>query len=787
MLRNYLLVAWRSLRRNKVHSFINIAGLSLGMAIALLIGLWIMDELSFNRYYTDRRRLVQVMDVQTAPGQGTDVGTSISSVISPVLNTGFKNVFKQTALIAYPSEALLAYGDKHLSTLASWTQASLPDMFSFRMIEGSASSLKEPSTALMARSTAEALFGKTDPIGKVFKLNNKLQLKLGGVFEDLPANLTFRNIKVLLPSNNAAAAWLRNNTDWDNHNSQLYAELADGVTAEQATAMIKNLPTPNIKEDHEELMAYPVSRKHLYGEFKNGQPSGGQIVFVWLFGTIGSFVLLLACINFMNLSTARSERRAREVGIRKTVGSGRSQLIAQFLGESILMAFLALVLACLLVQLALPWFNEVAGKEIAAPWHNPLFWLAAIGFSLFTGLLAGSYPAFYLSGFDAVKVLKGTFRAGRSARLPRQVLVVTQFTVSLALIIGTIIVFRQIQCAKNRPTGYDRSGLVTIPINTDDLGGHYDELRNEILSTGVADNMAESSYPLTGFWQNNSLDWPGETPAQKAVNFRDVYVTPDFGKTIGWTIVGGRDFSHAFKTDSDACILNEAGLKVTGFKDPIGRVLNYFGKPYTIIGITKNMLTNDPYDTIEPAIFLGRGWLGTITIRIKPSIPVRTAIAALQPIFKRRNPSSPFIYKFIDDDYAQKFAAETRVGQLAAVFAGLAIFISCLGLFGLASYLAEQRTREIGVRKVLGAGVFNLWSLLSRDFVRLVALSMLIAMPLAYLGMAEWLRNYPYHTALSWWIFISAGAGILIITLLTVSFQAIKAAMMNPVRSLRSE
>jgi len=264
-------------------------------------------------------------------------------------------------------------------------------------------------------------------------------------------------------------------------------------------------------------------------------------------------------------------------------------------------------------------------------------------------------------------------------------------------------------------------------------------------------------------------------------------VTPDFGKTIGWTIVRGWDFSHAFKTDSDACVLNEAGLQVTGFKDPIGRVLNYFGKPYTIIGIANNLLSNDPYDTIEPAIFLGRGWLGTITIRIKPGTPMRTAIAALQPVFKRRNPGSPFMYKFIDDDYAQKFAAETRIGQLAAVFAGLAIFISCLGLFGLASYLAEQRNREIGVRKVLGAGVFNLWGLLSRDFVRLVALSMLIAMPLAYWGMAEWLRNYAYHTSLSWWIFAAAGAGILIITLLTVSFQSIKAAMMNPVQSLRSE
>jgi len=787
MFKNYLLVALRNLQRNKVHGFINIAGLALGITIALLIGLWITDEMSFDQYHCARRRLVEVMDYQATPGHETSVSPTISSVIAPVISRGYKDVFKKTALRTQTNDLLLTAGDKAIQRRATWTQASLPDMFSFRMISGSSASLDDPSTALIAASTAEALFGKTSPLGKTIKLNYGVELKVGGVFEDLPAGSQFHEVQALLPIYNNAVSSLWTNTDWDNHNSVFYAELADGVSVEQATARIKNLPTPHIKEDHEELLAYPFSRLHLHGEFSNGRESGGRIVSVWLFGIIGGFVLLLACINFMNLSTARSERRAREVGIRKTVGSMRSQLIAQFLGESIMIAFFALVLAILLVQLSLPWFNQVAAKEMPAPWANPLFWPSAVGFTLITGLLAGSYPAFYLSGFDAVKVLKGSFRAGHNANLLRRILVVTQFTVSMTLIIGTIVVFRQIQLAQDRPAGFDRSGLMTININTPDLVGHYDELRSEILSTRVADNMAESSYGVSGFLQNNNLDWPGATSSQKAVNFRDVYVTPDFGKTVGWTIGQGRDFSRAFTTDSDACILNEAGLKVTGFKDPIGRVLTYFGKPYTIIGIARDMLTNEAYDPIEPGIFLGRGFLGTITIRIKPGVPMRTAIAALEPIFKRRNPGSPFMYQFVDDEYAQKFAAETRIGELSVVFAGLAIFISCLGLFGLASFVAEQRTREIGLRKVLGAGVFNLWGLLSWDFARLVALSMLIAMPLAYWGMEEWLRIYAIHTSLSWWIFASVGAGMLLITLCTVSLQALKAALMNPVKSLRTE
>jgi len=788
MFRNYFLVAWRNLHRNKAHAFINIAGLALGMAIMLLISLWIVDEISFDHYYPNHRRLAEVLVQQHPKGKQmyNGVGQSIATAIEPSIRSSYKDLFRREAVVSYAFDAVIANGDKQFSRQMVWTYASMPEMFGFRMLSGSAASLADPTTVLLAHKTAVALFGNTDPVNRSVKLGNMFVWKVGGVFDDQPDNAMFHEVQVLLPATSKNADMLRSD-DWGNHNAWMFVELADNVTAEQATARVKNLPTPHIKDWLEELMIYPLDRIHLHTDFNAGRVEEGRIQYVWLFGMIGGFVLLLACINFMNLSTARSEQRAKEVGIRKTIGSLRSQLIGQFLGESILMSFAALFLALVLVKLTLPLFNELAAKDVAAPWSNLTFWVLAVGFTLVTGILAGSYPAFYLSGFDAVKVLKGTIRVGRSARLPRQVLVVIQFTVSLTLIIGTLIVYRQIAVAMDRPVGYHRGGLLTVDINSDDLSGHYDQLRNEILKTGAAENMAESSFSTTGFFQNNGLTWDGQQPGQKFVFYRDVNVTPDFGKTVGWTIVRGRDFSRDYRTDSSAMLINEETLEVTGFKQPLGQVVQYFGKPYTIIGVVKNMLTNSPFDTVQPAIFLGDGGYGVITIRLKAGVPVHTALAALEPVFKSHNPGSPFLYKFVDEDYAKKFDAETRIGSLAAVFAGLAIFISCLGLFGLASFMAEQRTKEIGVRKVLGAGIFSLWGLLSRDFVKLAFLSMFIGMPLAYWFMHQWLQNYTVHTNLSWWIFASAGVGILVITLLTVSFQSIRAATMNPVKSLRTE
>jgi len=787
MLKNYFRVAWRHLRKNKGYTFINIAGLATGMAITLLIGLWITDELSFNHYHTNHSRIAQAMVIQYSPEEVYN-GTVVSVPMGQALRDRYSHLFTKVGFVGGGGDHLIAVGDKKLNATGVWVDKDFVEMFTLKLLKGSAASMNDPSTALISQSLATALFGNADPTGKTFKYENKVDFTIGGVYEDPPRNSDLSYSKMLLSWDNKENHYSNQNTNWDDHNCNVYVQLADKVTAEEASARIKKLPAPYIKGRLEEAMVYPLDKAYLYNEFKNGKASGsGRIQFVWLIGFIGCFVLLLACINFMNLSTARSERRAKEVGIRKTVGSLKRQLIGQFLLESVIVALLAFVISIGLVALNLRCFNIIAGKEMTLPYNNGLFWTLAIGFTLFTGLLAGSYPAFYLSRFDPIKVLKGTFRVGKYAGLPRQALVVLQFSVSLTLIIGTFIVYRQIEYAQDRPVGYKRDGLFTVNINTPELAQHFDALREELLQKRLVASIAGSSMAVTAFYNNNDLEWRGKRADQATTWFRNVNVTREFGKTIGWTVLQGRDFSRAFATDSNSMILNEAGAKATGIANPVGETMKFFGKNYTVIGVVNDMVTNSPYQKIEPALFLGDGYISTITMRLRPDQPAHATLDALKPIFAKYNPSSPFVYNFTDDAYFRKFQDEVRIAQLASVFTTLAIFISCLGLFGLASFVAEQRTKEIGVRKVLGASLFTLWGLLSKEFFKLVVISFFISMPLGYLFMHKWLQTYPYRTALSWWIFALAGAGILGITLVTVSYQSLKAATMNPVKSLRSE
>jgi putative ABC transport system permease protein len=675
-----------------------------------------------------------------------------------------------------------------------WVEPNFPSMFSLKMIKGIRSGLADPSSILLSSSVARSLFGKEDPVNKIIKLDNKESYKVTGVFEDLPRNTTLYETKILLSWNKYITTedWLKGSmTQWGNHSFQAFVQVNDHVDIAKVSDKIKNASMIHLKEAEdgkEELVLQPMDNWRLHSEFKNGKLAGGRIHFVWLFGIIGIFVLLLACINFMNLSTARSEKRAKEVGIRKTIGSLRRQLIKQFLTESVLISLLALVVAIILVIILLPFFNGLSDKQISFPFASLSFWGILLAFTFFTGIIAGSYPAFYLSGFKPIKVLKGTFRAGRFAALPRKVLVVVQFTISIALIIGTIIVYKQVQFAKSRPVGYTREGLITLNMNTPDLFGHYDALRNDLIATGAVENMAESSSPSTDVWSNQiGFDWAGKDPNTLPL-FGTIGVTQDFGKTIGWHILQGRDFSRDFTTDTSALILNEAAVKLTGLKNIIGQIINWNKKPYTVVGVVKDMVMQSPYEPVKPTIFsMNPGWASIITVRIKPSESMQAALAKMETVFKKYNPGSPFEYKFTDEDYAKKFSDEERIGNLSTFFAVLAIFISCLGLFGLASFVAEQRTKEIGVRKVLGATVFMLWRMLSKEFVVLVIISSFIAIPLAWYFLHEWLQKYEYRTNISGWIFLAAGLGALVITLLTVSFQAIKAAIANPVKSLRSE
>ncbi|HSZ84804.1 MAG TPA: FtsX-like permease family protein, partial [Puia sp.] len=469
-----------------------------------------------------------------------------------------------------------------------------------------------------------------------------------------------------------------------------------------------------------------------------------------------------------------------------------TQLIKQFMAESLLVVFFSFLLSLIVVQLMLPLFNEVADKKMVLPWNNIFFWLIGIGFSFITGFIAGSYPAFYLSSFKPIKVLKGTFRAGRYASVPRKVLVVLQFSVSIALIIGVIIVYKQIQLGKDRPVGYKREGLMTVTTPTDEIHDHIDVVRDELKRSGAVTEIAETVNPVTmlGF-AGNGFQWNGR-PIDDNFWIGKAYITPEYGKTIDWQIIQGRDLSRSIATDTAAVILNESMVKYMGIKDPVGMVIKetLFGKTtsYTVIGVVKDMLMQSPYRSVKETIFIADNEkTHNVAIRLNPQVSINTALGKIANVFKKYAPASPFEYKFIDNEYERKFGDEERVSKLASVFAVLAIFISCLGLFGMASFMAEQRTKEIGVRKVLGASVFNLWKLLSKDFVTLVIISLLIASPIAYYFMRKWLQNYQLRIDISWWIFAAAGAGAMFITLLTVSFQSVKAAIANPVKSLRTE
>ena len=790
MIKNYFKIAWRNLLKSKWYSSINVIGLATGMAVALLIGLWIWDELSFDKYHRNYDKIAQLMTTQTFNDE-TGTGSAVSMAMGIELRTKHTSDFKYVTLASWNFEHIVAVGDKKLSHRGMWTQPEFPLLLSLKILKGSFEGFKDPSSILLTESVATALFGNENPIDKTVKLDNKTDFKVVGVYEDLPHNSTFYDTKFLIPWDKYVTTenWLKESaTQWGNHSWQAFVQVNENVDFAKTTAKIKDIPKKHVKEGKEEVLLHPMSKWHLYSEFKNGKVVGGRIQFVWLFGIIGVFVLFLACINFMNLSTARSEKRAKEVGIRKTVGSLRRQLISQFLTESLLISLLALIVAIAMVVLLLPFFNGLSDKKMTIPWTNSVFWSLTLLFTFFTGLVSGSYPAFYLSSFEPIKVLKGTFRAGRFASLPRKVLVVIQFTVSVTLIIGTIIVYRQIQHAKDRPVGYTREGLVTVMMNTPDLHGRYNALREELLKTGVIEDMAQSSSPVTDIWSNQiGFDWKGKDPNTTPL-FGIVAATHDYGRTMAWNVKEGRDFSRSFPTDTGAIILNESGVKLTGLKNPVGQIMKWNDKDHPIVGVVADMVMESPYMPVKPTVFfLDYGWASVITMRIKATARVREALSRIEPVFRKFNPGSPFEYKFTDEQYAEKFENEERIGNLATFFAILAVFISCLGLFGLASFVAEQRTKEIGVRKVLGASVFNLWQMLSKDFFTLVIISCCIAIPLAWYFLNDWLQRYEYRTDVSWWIFAAAALGALTITLMTVSFQAIKAALANPIRSLRTE
>ncbi len=784
MLRHYLRLSWRLLLRSKLYSSINIIGLATGMAVAMLIGLWVWDELSFDQYHLHHERLASILSIWSVNGD-VSVETNASVPLAAELRSKFPADFKDVALVAGGGHLLIA-GEKKIQQWGMWAQPDFPAMMSLRLLKGNPAALRDPGSMLISRWLATSLFGNADPINKSIVLDGQTVMKVGGVYEDLPQNSAFYGTTYLLAWDNKANRGTTLDADWYDHHFELYVQLADQASFAKTAAKIKDITKPHVRGSYEEIGLHPMDQWRLYDEFRNGKAVGGRIRQVRLFALIGCFVLLLACINFMNLSTARSGQRAKEVGLRKTIGSQRRQLIGQFLGESLLMTILAMLLAVGLMVLVFPLYNQLAGKQLTIPWGNPWCWLTLFCFTGLTGLMAGSYPAFYLSHFQPVKVLSGSFRAGPAAALLRKALVVVQFTISIALAIGIIAVFRQIRYAQDRPVGYTREGLITINMNTPEIQGHYDALRHDLLASRAVENMAESSSPSTEV-ENSMLgfDWKGRDPNSVPI-IGTLFVTYDFGKTLGWTIKEGRDFSRDFPTDSGAFIMNEAAVRYTGLS--VGESIRWHGAAHPIVGVITDMVMEFPYMPVQPTFFtlLADRRIHVITIRLKPTLPLTPALAAIQSIFRKYDPDSPFEYDFTDEAYSHKFLAEEQMGKLAGFFTVLAVFISCLGLFGLASFVAEQRTREIGIRKVLGATTFQLWGLLSKESVLLVSLSFGIAVPVAWFYLQDWLTAYAYRTPVAWWIFAVTGIGALILTLSVVSVQTIRAALLNPVRNLHS-
>jgi putative ABC transport system permease protein len=792
MYKNYLRVAIQNMVKNKLHTFINTSGLAIGMAVAIIISLWVHDELSYNKQFTNYQRIGQVIQNVTNNGE-VQTWRSIPWPLGEELRRNYGSDFQYISMASNTWDRTITIDKEKFSRQGIFVEPDFLKMYDVQLIAGSYSD-KDPSAVLLSESTANAFFGESNPVGKMIGMDGTM-FQVSGVYPDFPKRSTWNAIHFIGHwSTYARMSDLEGMEDpWRPNAFTLLVMLADQSTFQGASARIKDAKLKNVndalKKKKPELFIHAMDDWRLRSEFRNGVQTGGLIQYVWMFGIVGVFVLLMACINFMNLSTARSEKRAKEVGIRKAVGSYRSQLIAQFFSESILITFVSLLLAVVLAHLMLPLFNTLSEKEMSLPWSNVYMWLSIVVASIIVGVIAGSYPALYLSGIRPVGALKGVFKNGRGASAPRRILVVVQFTVSVIMIIGTSTVFLQIQHGRNRPLGFNVNGLVSIPNAGEEAHQHFDAIRKTLIDNASIVEMTESASPATNGWSSSSrIEWDGKDP-DLSIDFSVFEGSYEYGKTIQWEVLQGRDFSREFPSDSSAVIVNETVVSYLDKKDVIGETIRANGgQVFTIVGVVKDVAFGDPYQPTKPSLyFLSQRRESFFTFRLNPAKSATESLANIEGVLKPYLNGEPFNYIFLDEDQEQKFANERRVSTLASIFATLAIFISCLGIFGLSSFVAEQRMKEIGVRKVLGANLSQLWILMSKDFVILVTISCIIASPLAAWLLQSWLDGYSYRIELPYWIFIGATAATLIVTLLTVSWHMIKAARVSPVRTLKVE
>jgi len=790
MIKNYLKIAWRNILSNKVYSTLNILGLAAGMAVALIIGLWVQYQYSYDKSLPGYGQLYQVRRNFNSNGE-TLTFSSTSLKLADALRNNIPEI-ENVAEADWMNSHGLKVDNRKFYLPGAEVGSDFLKMFQYPFIAGKATTaLQDPYSIVLTESTAKALFGNENPLDKIVKVDDLHDLKVTGVINDLPANSSFQ-FKFVLPfsylEQTQSYVKASRSRGFGFNNFQIFVKLKPGITYAQVEPKIRDIEKSepeNINARNSKVILQPLQDWHLYSEYKNGVAKSGFIDYVHMFSIIGLLVLLIACINFINLSTARSEKRAREVGVRKAIGSLRSDLIFQFLIESAMVTFISFLCCLVLVALVLPSFNSLTGTAIAIPFSNFTFWLIMGGCVSLTALLAGGKPAFYLSSFNPVKVLKGSLSAGKSKSLSRQILVVVQFSCSIALIISTVIIYQQIKFAKDRPTGYNIDRLMATDMN-DDLDRNYVALKNELIQSGLVKSVTMATSPATDVGSHGDIDhWPGKLPGE-TVEMGYIGVSDDYFKTLDMKLVAGRDFIPGSKADSNNVILNEAAVKRLRLKDPVNQLMTNGSQQLRIIGVVKDALMISPFAPADPSMFYPATG-DNLIYRLSPNIPTHEGVEKITAIFNKYDPGFPYGYRFVDADYNSKFQIEVLIGKLSGIFAGLAIFISCLGLFGLAAYVAEQRTKEIGIRKVLGATIAQVWLLLSKDFIVLVVISCLIASPMAYYFLQNWLMKYDYRISIGPGVFIMSALAAITITLITISFQAIKAALMNPVKSLKNE
>lgn len=788
MVKNFFVITIRNLFRNGLYSFVNIVGLSVGLVCSILILLWVDDETSFDTFIPKSDRLFQVWVDAEFDGK-INSWRSVPLPTYEALKSRDSNI-KNSAVADWGGDHLLTVGDTRILKRGFWVSKEFLEMFEFPLLLGDATQVMEdPSSIVISESLAQILFGDADPINQVIRVDDESSLKVTGILKDVPGNSSF-DFDYLMPWEHRETISdfvVRNKTNWGNYSFQVFVELFDGTKEVETERGIQDLLTDNGETDMpRELFLHNMLKWRFESEFENGKVSGGMGDYVQLFSAIAVLILIIACINFMNLATARSEKRAREVGIRKSLGSNRYQLILQFFGESVLIAVISFLLAILIAQLALPGFNTLVDKELVIDYTSQKFWLFSFLVIFVTGVVSGSYPALYLSAFQPVKTLKGAVSTGKGASTPRKVLVVLQFGFSIFLMIGTVVIFKQIDLIQNRQLGYEQENLIGIE-NTEEIAKNYNVLKQELLQSGVVEAVTRSNSPITGIWSNNFVGWPGKPESQRVI-FSTIATEYDYTKTMGIKMLMGRDFSKDFATDSSAIIINQAGLDLMNLEDPIGTQLDLWDEKRTLVGVVDNVLMGSPYEAVRPMfMIIDPEWISYITVRLKATDNLQTSLASVGAIFEKHNPAYPFDYKFADEEFQKKFTTIEMTRKLAGLFSILAVLITGLGLFGLASYMAEQRAKEIGIRKVLGATVHSLVSLMSKDFSRLVIVAFVIAAPSGWYLLDKYLERYPVRTEVEWWIFPAIGLVALIFALSIVANQAWRAAMANPVQALRDE